>query len=164
IHGIDNMQATHSDIDQAGLKADVPGIHRVKASPNHKSAATLVRNLTRTPQFRKFCSRAFRVFQRMGVNITPAHFYWPIPNLKSLEEKKDWARCSLSDGVQLDLSSQIRRLESDFLQFAGEWNFAPQQGQPEHEFHLNNGYFEAVDAEIAYSMIRHLRPRKIMEI
>jgi hypothetical protein len=31
-------------------------------------------------------------------------------------------------------------------------------------FYLNNGYFEAVDSEVLYCMVRHLKPRTVIEV
>jgi hypothetical protein len=33
-----------------------------------------------------------------------------------------------------------------------------------YAYHYNNGLFEAVDAEVAYCMVRHFKPRRIVEI
>jgi hypothetical protein len=118
---------------------------------------------TRSIKFRQFASAAFRMFQRVGVSITPRHFYWPIPDLNALTAKK-WTECSISEGVDLRLNRQLQLLESGFLAPQCEVNFGETASSCEHEFHFNNGYFERVDAEMAYSMVRQFRPRKIIEI
>jgi len=118
---------------------------------------------TRSIKFRQFASAAFRMFQRVGVSITPRHFYWPIPDLNALTTKK-WTECSVSEGVDLRLNRQVQLLESGFLSPQFEVNFGEVASECEHEFHFNNGYFERVDAEMAYSMVRQFRPRKIIEI
>jgi predicted O-methyltransferase YrrM len=118
---------------------------------------------TRSSRFRQFAAATFRMFQRMGINITPRHFYWPIPDLNALASK-NWTSCSLSDGVDLRLERQLQLLKSGFLASPAELNFSETETQCEHEFHFNNGYFERVDAEVAYSMVRQFRPRKVIEI
>jgi|SRR5450432_70912 hypothetical protein len=118
---------------------------------------------TRSSKFRQFASTVFRMFQRLGISITPRHFYWPIPDLNALGTKK-WTECSLSDGVDLRLARQMQLLTSGFLAPQSELNFGELETTCEHEFHFNNGYFERVDAEVAYSVVRQFRPRKIIEI
>jgi hypothetical protein len=119
--------------------------------------------LTRKPQFRWFAAGVFRMCQKLGFNVTPKHFYWPIPDLAMLSEK-DWGAYKLSDGVNLQLDRQLRMLEAELLPFCAECYFPEQATEREHEFHLNNGFFERVDAEIAYAMVRHWLPRRIVEI
>lgn len=119
--------------------------------------------LTRIPWVRAWAAGVFRVCQALGVNVTPRHFYWPIPDLTMLA-KKDWTACSLSDGVSLQLDKQLRMLEKGLLSFCAECQFTEQASECSHEFHFNNGFFERVDAEIAYGMVRYLMPRRIIEI
>jgi predicted O-methyltransferase YrrM len=50
------------------------------------------------------------------------------------------------------------------LPYAGEWTFPEASARGPREFHFNNGFFERVDAEIAYSFVRRRRPGRIIEI
>jgi hypothetical protein len=59
--------------------------------------------------------RMFRALQRVGVNVTPNHFYWPIPDLAELE-KREWptfegpARCPFRLERQLELAREFAKL------------------------------------------------------
>lgn len=109
-------------------------------------------------------SSLFRALQgSLGVSVTPAHFYFPVPSLKSLEEKK-WDACRPCHGLDFHLQAQIERLHNDLLPFAAEWDFHETVTRDRHEFHFNNGFFERVDAEVAYSFVRKLQPKRIIEI
>ena len=119
--------------------------------------------IMRIPRFRLFAAAMFRLCQKLGLNVTPRHFYWPIPDLAMLA-RKDWTACSLSDGVALQLERQLRILETDLRRFCVECVFPEEETQCEHQFHFNNGFFERVDAEVAWAMVRLLRPRRIVEI
>jgi Methyltransferase domain len=121
------------------------------------------RAITRTPAFRNLAAGMFRICQRLGVSIIPRHFYWPVPDLAALG-KKDWTACTLSPGVDLELARQTQFLEQVLSQFRSEWNFPESRTEYEEQFHFNNGFFERVDAEIAYSMVRQFQPKKIMEV
>src|SRR5262252_2589203 len=85
-------------------------------------SVTMVETLTRTPPFRQFAAGLFRMCQKLGINITPRHFYWPIPDLDLLS-RKDWTAPSLSDGVVLELDKQLRLLEAGLLPFCAECYF-----------------------------------------
>ncbi len=120
-------------------------------------------SFTRTSWFRVFAARVFRTCQKAGVNVTPNHFYWPIPDLNALAGK-DWTALALSEGVDLQLQRQVRMLECDFPMFHEECDFPEGETGCEQQFHFNNGFFERVDAEIAYAMVRHFKPCRIVEI
>ncbi len=105
---------------------------------------------------------AFKAMQRIGINVTPNHFYWPIPDLAKLE-KRQWPEKALPVGVDLRLNEQLNFLPALAEKYGPEWIF------PDHPvdglvYHYNNGLFETVDAEIAYSMVRHFAPSRIIEI
>jgi hypothetical protein len=119
---------------------------------------------TRSARVRAAASTLFQAVQEnLGVNVTPSHYYFPIPKLKSFNGK-DWSACQPCRGLDFRIDDQIGRLQSDFLPYASEWTFAQHSNGDWHEFHLNNGYFEAVDAEVAYSVIRCRKPRRIIEV
>jgi len=144
-------------------KNEVPPNQGAWHSNGAPASRPILQTLTRTPPFRHLAAGLFRTCQKLGINITPRHFYWPIPDLELLS-RKNWAAPSLSDGVVLGLDKQLRRLEARLLPFCGECHFPEQPSGCDHEFHFNNGFFERVDAEIAYAMVRYLRPRRIVEI
>jgi predicted O-methyltransferase YrrM len=99
----------------------------------------------------------------LGVSVTPSHFYFPVPKLKSFQNK-DWTACRPCAGIDFRLQEQINRLHSDLLPFAPEWTFSEFANGDGHKFHFNNGFFERVDAEVAYSFIRQRKPKRIIEI
>jgi predicted O-methyltransferase YrrM len=67
-------------------------------------------------------------------------------------------------GVDLHLERQREFLDGVIARFANECEFPDAPTELSSQYHYNNGLFEAVDAEIAYSMVRWLRPRCIVEI
>jgi hypothetical protein len=99
----------------------------------------------------------------LGVSVTPSHFYFPVPNLKSFQGK-DWKACRPCTAVDFRFAEQIERLESDWLPFSSEWNFPETGSSDQHQFHFNNGFFERIDAEVAYALVRRHKPRRIIEI
>jgi hypothetical protein len=105
--------------------------------------------------------RGFRALQKLGLNLTPNHFYWPIPDMEELTQR-EWpiyaapAGCDFRLRDQLDLAHHFRSLYVPEL----TWNSRP----TDDTYHYNNGYFESCDAEVGYCMVRDWKPRRIIEI
>ncbi len=141
-----------------------PGNENPRESKSgQKARSGLLQRLTRTRECRAVWAWFFRTLQSAGINVTPAHFYWPIPSMKSLAQR-NWNERSIPNALQLRLGDQIKTLESELLPFAGEWEFPESPSQCEYEFSFNNGFFERIDAEIAYSMVRRYKPKTIIEV
>ncbi len=118
----------------------------------------------RSARVRITLSTLFQAVQgALGVSVTPSHFYFPVPNLRSLHDK-DWCSCRPCAGIDFRLAEQLSRLSTDLLPYADEWSFPENGTSRQTEFHYNNGFFERVDAEVAYSFVRHRKPRRIVEV
>ncbi len=108
-------------------------------------------------------NKSFWLCQKIGFNIVPNHFYYPIPDLNDLD-KHDWKALSKLEGVNLNLNKQLDILRNYVPKYINECDFPKQRTSIPYEFFLNNGYFESVDAEILHTMIRHFKPNRIVEI
>lgn len=108
--------------------------------------------------------KAFLFFQKMGLHLTPNHFYIPIPDTRKL--KMDlWKEPSDLNGIDINEEEQIKLLAMFSSKFKDEYEKIPRDKTSiPHQYYLNNGAFESVDAEILYCMIRHFKPRKVFEI
>jgi len=105
---------------------------------------------------------AFRMFQRIGVSLVPNHYYWPIPDFKELEART-WPADQLPIGIDFGLEKQLDFLRNVVPQYETEWG--PASGSITNAgYRRGNGFFETVDAEIAYCMVRHFKPRRIIEV
>jgi predicted O-methyltransferase YrrM len=94
----------------------------------------------------------------------PGQFYSPIPSLE--EVKKDEQRIfhepRMIQGVDLNLEGQLQLLQSLTESFAV---FPFQNDKIEKfRFSLGNPNFGGVDAVFLYAVIRHVKPRKVIEI
>jgi predicted O-methyltransferase YrrM len=124
----------------------------------------VVKSFLRSAPVRVTLSSLFQAVQGgLGVSVTPLHFYFPVPNIKSLE-RKDWRAPRPCGAFDYRLDEQVDRLRRDILPFADEWRFAEESNGDQHAFHVNNGFFERVDAEVAYSFVRGRKPRRVIEI
>lgn len=119
----------------------------------------------RRPTVRAALSHLFQFVQDgLGVSVIPRHFYFPVPSLKSFREK-DWGACRPYGAFDFHLDEQITRLKQDLLPFAGECAAFPEDAAHNgHDFHFNNGFFERVDAEVAYAFVRQCKPERVVEI
>jgi hypothetical protein len=123
-----------------------------------------VSSLLRSPRVRATLSSLFQVVQGgLGLSVTPEHFYFPIPSLKSFRDK-DWRACRPCAGFDFRLPEQVQRLQSELQPFIDECAFPEHGSYRDGEFHFNNGFFERVDAEVAYAFVRRRKPRRIVEV
>ncbi len=95
--------------------------------------------------------------------LIPRSIYSPVPDIEELDPAV-WDRRSSLAGIALDLDRQMHWAESRLAAFAAELD-APARptGRP-GEFFFENGYYETGDAEIAYAIVRHLKPAQIIEL
>ena len=119
-----------------------------------------VRGLKRSRTLRTMYVKAFRALQSIGLSVTPVHFYFPVPNLNHLRANT-WPGGPGESVVEFDIAAQLARL-NEWHRYSDEWDF--EHAERSYEFHLNNGFFETVDAEVAYSLVREHKPKRIIEV
>jgi predicted O-methyltransferase YrrM len=110
--------------------------------------------------------RLFPMLERLGIHVTRAHFYEPVPDTRSLPDHL-WDEPSALVGVDLGAARQLELLDSLAARYGDEWATFPDRPPPvgpPHAFHLRNGQFERVDAEALYGLVRLLGPRRIVEV
>ncbi|MFC1780902.1 class I SAM-dependent methyltransferase [Planctomycetota bacterium] len=106
----------------------------------------------------------FSFWQRLGVNFTKKHYSSPIPDLREIRKRQEiWNKSSLA-GIDFNTTSQLYLLENIFPNFKSELNFTSGKTKNPHEFYLNNTGFGLPDAGVLHCMIRHFKPKKIIEI
>lgn len=106
----------------------------------------------------------FSLFQRLGVHVTPNHYYSPIPDTQKFKDDL-WAKRSSLSGINMCEEKQLEFLSLFELKFKHEYEQFPRiKTCIPYRYYLNNSVFESVDAEILYCMIRHFKPRRIYEI
>lgn len=106
-------------------------------------------------------------FAGSGFHFLKKHYYLPIPDEADLSG--GFQEC-LSDlpGVAVNDRGALDLLETVFPRYMDEFRAAVPLGPPAEAapaaFHLINGTFMAVDAQVYYAFIRHGKPRRIVEI
>ena len=106
----------------------------------------------------------FLLGQKLGINVTLNSFLSPIPDLTELRDDL-WLKRSELVGIDMREEGQIDLLSCFESEYKNEYELFPRNEpvRPD-EYYVNNKSFESVDGEIAYCMVRHFKPRNIMEV
>ena len=93
----------------------------------------------------------------------PGHFYSPINNYEFVKNRKDdiW-KTELIKDIKLNDTDQLDLLKS-FTKYHHELPFKSNK-QSNLRYYFENDYFEHADGTILYSMIRTMKPKRIIEI
>jgi len=110
-------------------------------------------------------SRCHDAFYRHGFHLLPKHFYLPIPD-DTDQLEKFWETPSEMIGVDVNESAAIEVMEKIAPCYLSEFRAKfPVDGPLDPPgFYLINGGYMAVDAHVYYCLIRHFKPRRIVEI
>ncbi|NND61914.1 MAG: class I SAM-dependent methyltransferase [Flavobacteriaceae bacterium] len=97
----------------------------------------------------------------------PGHYYSPIVSIQDIKPREDeiWKE-NTSDGlidINLDTQGQVTFVGEILSQYYHEMPFSDKKNG-ELRFAFNNGMYEQTDGTVLYSMIRHLKPKRIIEI
>jgi hypothetical protein len=96
-----------------------------------------------------------------GYQLVKRDYYSPIPDDPELAGLED--RRSALEGIELDLDDQLdwaKRQLGPYLREFADSDLAAGRGR----FKLENRYYEQGDADLAYAMIRHLKPARLLEL
>lgn len=167
-----NSLARGSELPQPPIAGAPPPSRRLgltsRADGNPGSSRTrdglnrLLRRLRENRLVLRMMVGSFRALQRLGITVTPNHFYWPVPDMRQLESRA-WPGNSIPVGFDLNLERQVDWVRQLAARYQPEWSF-PEQAAGPTEYHYNNGLFETIDAEMAYSIVRHFKPARIIEV
>jgi hypothetical protein len=105
----------------------------------------------------------FSLYERRGWHITPVHYYQPIPDSRELSDQV-WSSCSSMVGVDMNMRFQTELLCTFQSNFKSEYDRFPASSSDPLQFHFSQTNFPAVDAEVLYCMIRHFKPRRMIEV
>ncbi len=97
--------------------------------------------------------------------VPPGHFYSPIPSLEEVKqnEKRIFEYVPKNiPGINMNGQSQMELL-STLVNYLDEMPFSHEK-KKDIRYYFNNDLYSYCDAIILYCMIRHLRPKKIIEV
>jgi predicted O-methyltransferase YrrM len=97
--------------------------------------------------------KCFRILESCGLHVTRVHYYSPIPDTRELSDVV-WARESELPGLELNIGMQLEFLANVFPKFRDEYVASAQ----------DKVALTAMDALILYCMVRHFRPKLVVEV
>lgn len=104
-------------------------------------------------------------FSNLG-DVPPGHYYSPIPSIPDVRESEARLFGNVSrtlPGINFNEDSQVRLMKEFADKYYDEMPFQSHKTDG-LRFYFDNVMFSYGDATSLYSMIRHLRPRRIVEI
>ncbi len=105
----------------------------------------------------------FRLWENDGLHITPVHFYQPIPDTRKLPDTA-WIEHT-TPAIDMRTRSQLKLIRTAFPKYRPEYDSIPQNADDDFKgYFLENGRFPGLDGLIAYCVVRHFRPQRIIEI
>ena len=93
-----------------------------------------------------------------GYHIRPIHYYEPIPDFRAIKREQVNRRRD-PIGIEFKLEQQLNLLCQLTFQYGEEL-----QSLGCDSLNFDNDYFGGLDAAVYYSLIRHLTPKRIIEI
>jgi predicted O-methyltransferase YrrM len=106
----------------------------------------------------------FHVWEGYGFHITPVHYYSPIPDTRSCLSSI-WNASSEMPGVDMNDEKQCQMLTSIFPLYEGEFIELFNEDTRTHTAYRSpSPNFSGIDAAVLYSMVRHFRPRAMIEV
>ena len=91
------------------------------------------------------------------------HFYSPVPDIKDLDRRQVWKMISPLRGLRMKPGFQLEILTDMARRFSPECVWPDQATENPHDFHLANSSFCFQCASLLHYMIRHYRPKRIIE-
>lgn len=112
----------------------------------------------------RISKRLFEFWQKLGFHIIPNHFYYPVPDTRTLKDEL-WQKNTELVGININEKFQIDLLSQFSIRFKKEYDEFPVERTPiPYQYYLKNPSFNPVDGKIYYSMIRNFKPKKIVEV
>jgi len=113
----------------------------------------------------------FRLWESKGYHITPVDFYYPVPDTRELMKNHPRPNRTVP-GIDFRPEFQHQFLTEIAPQFAHEYNAFPLTKPtphksgilPDNTFYIENDAFVGIDPHAYHVMIRHFKPRTIIEV
>lgn len=99
-----------------------------------------------------------------GALPMPVHFYSPVPDINDLKKRGVFGKKSKLNGIKFREKEQLSFLVEIGKQFGKECEWPYDQTNKPEDFYLNNGCFSYGCAASLHCIIRHYKPKNIIEI
>lgn len=158
------MDAPVANVEEAWEKVAADVLAFANREENRDRVASFLAKVLQSYAWPPQYERYFELWENHGFHITPVHFYQPIPDSRTLHDRL-WDRQSELPGIDMGDGTQLKFLTSILPQFQQEYAQIPVRPTAQaHDFYLDNPHFSGTDALALYGMIRHFRPKRIVEV
>lgn len=104
--------------------------------------------------------------QSLNTAFPNGHFYSPVISIEEIKKKETeiWKNLETDGitGINLRTKEQLK-LVTQFAQYYNDMPFNAERND-KVRYYFENGYYSYTDAIVLYSVIRHFKPKKIIEI
>jgi hypothetical protein len=97
--------------------------------------------------------------------VPPGHYYSPIPDLEEIKSRHSKIfndQTTSMGGIDLNERTQLQLLET-FSDYYPDMPF-PESKSEDFRYHLDNDFYAYSDGIVLYSMLRHLEPKRFIEV
>jgi len=108
----------------------------------------------------------YDAMKKRGVFVLSDHYYRPFVDPQKLPSDF-WTSRSRLTGMSLDAEASLSWAATELVEYFQDLrSFLPihKEDKPDSRLYLINGTYMAVDAHMYYALIRHLRPKRIIEV
>jgi len=118
-----------------------------------QSGLSLISDLMKTPEY--------QVWSRNPLFVPPGHFYSPITNAQEVE-------VAITAASLIETHHELHGIRLDRAAMLELWRsiatLARNEAAPHRRYHPDNPHFAATDAFVWSGMLRHLKPRQVIEV
>lgn len=106
-------------------------------------------------------SVSYKIFGKIGLFPILDNYYEPLVNPQKHIKIKNWEARNLN-GINLNIDEQLEILQK--FTYQKELLKFPIKKIESNKYYYENGLYEAGDSEYLYSLVRYIKPKKIIEI
>lgn len=101
---------------------------------------------------------------QVGCLPMPVGYYSPVPDIKELQDRGIWTRRSAMEGIDFRPQEQLQLLAKIGKAHGMECDWPVDKANGVGGFYSDNGSFGYGCAAVLHSMIRHFKPKKVIEV
>ncbi len=157
------------EIKAVDPERDRPDRHRPPVPVEDSKTEKVVRSLDDRLKSMLWRSGARAIFNRLGLNVTPANFYSPLPSVEDIRNSFEYAGATIpyADCPFID-NGYFGTFLNELMPYSAEFT-PPREGNVENPLETGGYYWKAPafnysDAMAYYCIIRKAKPKKIVEV
>lgn len=100
---------------------------------------------------------------RLGLEVVPGGSLSPATRMSELTDAV-FDTPSAMPGVEFHEGRQLAFLERDLAPYTTEFRAPLEPPADEDGFYFRNGAYDTMDAEVLYAIVRHFKPRRVLEL